>query len=122
MNIPPSSFLSLLFIFAAIKADAKEPIRIDGTTDELFKVSFEKMVRLLKTSERRTFSLGLFGALLKHECLSDDAIVRLTFMPVDPRDAPLLSSCRTQLNGMSYAEILQHSEPPAKESVQDLPN
>jgi hypothetical protein len=103
-------------------ASAKDPVRLDGTTDVAFEASFAKLVRSLKAPERRSLALRLFGTLLKHECLAPETVVRLTFMPVEPKDGQLIQPCREHLNGMSYPDILQAAEPPAKEPVAELPN
>jgi len=120
------SLASLLLAFTlasgAGSAPAKEPARLDGTTEASFEASFAKLVRSLKAPERRTLALGLFGALLKHECLAPDAVVHLTFMPVEPKDGQMIRPCREHLHGMSYPEILQAGEPPAKEAAAELPN
>jgi hypothetical protein len=86
--------------------------RLDSTSLESFDDSFKKLIRSLKTREKRTLALGLFGALLKHECLSTEAVVHLTFSPVGPRDGPLIASCRRHLDGMSYDDIIKAGEPP----------
>jgi len=117
-----SSLLIFTLASGAASAAAKEPVRLDGATEATFDASFAKLVRSLKAPERRTLALGLFGALLKHECLAPEVVVRLTFMPVEPRDGPLIRPCRERLHGMSYPEILQAGDLPAKESAAEQPN
>jgi hypothetical protein len=117
-----SLLLAFTFASGAASAVAKEPVRLDGTTEATFDASFAKLVRSLRAPERRTLALGLFGALLKHECLAPEAVVRLTFMPVEPKDGQMIRPCREHLHGMSYTEILQAGEPPAKEPAAELPN
>lgn len=122
MKIFASLFLASTFAFGAASARAKEPVRLDGTTEESFDASFSKLVRSLKAPERRTLALGLFGALLRHECLAPEALVRLTLMPVEPKDGQMLRACRAHLHGLSYSEIPQAGEPPAKEPTADPPH
>lgn len=106
-----STCLSIALICANAAASAREPVRIDGTSERSFDTSFAKLVRSLKSTERRTLALGLFGALLTHECLAPEAVVRLTFYPVQPKDASAIRPCREHLHGMSYPEILEAGEP-----------
>lgn len=116
MKIFSSLLVGATLALGASAANAKEPVRLDGTTEAAFDASFTRLVRSLKAPERRTLALGLFGALLKHECLAPEAVVRLTFAPVEPKDGPLIRPCRDHLHGMSYPEILQAGERPAEES------
>jgi hypothetical protein len=122
MKILASLLIPLTLVCGTASAWAREPVRLDSTTDATFDASFSKLVRSLKTPERRTLALGLFGALLKHECLAPEAVVQLTFMPLEPKDGQLIRSCREYLHGMSYPEILQAGEPPANEPTAELPN
>lgn len=93
-------------------AGARDPVRLDSTTTESFEASFEKLVRSVKTREKRTLALGLFGALLKHDCLPTEVVLHLTFSPIGPKDAPLISPCRRHLDGMSYEDIIRAGQPP----------
>jgi hypothetical protein len=121
MRFRASLFLALAIGLAGA-AQAKEPARLDGSADAVFEKSFARLVRSLKTPERRTLALGLFGALLKHECLAPDAVVRLTFLPVEPRDGKAIRPCREHLHGMSYPEILKAGQPPASTPDPELPD
>ncbi|MGY0800142.1 hypothetical protein ACW7G0_13960 [Lysobacter sp. A286] len=104
---------------ACFAVRAAEPARIDGSTDTSFDTSFSKLVKSLKAPERRTLALGLFGALIRHECLSPEAVIALTFSPVEPKDAPRIRPCRAHLDGKSYEEIMQAAEPPPASSTQE---
>jgi len=122
MKILANLCLAITIALGSDSVAAKEPVRLDGTTEATFEVSFTKLVRSLKVPERRSLALGLFGALVKHECLAPETVVRLTFMPVEPKDGALIHSCREHLHGMSYAEILQAGEPSAEGPPAQLPN
>ena len=119
--------IASLCVFVALSsesvvASAREPVRIDSTSEASFDASFAKLVDSLKTPERRTLALGLFGTLISHECLASEAIVHLTFSPVEPTDAALIRPCRQYLDGMSYQEILEAGQSPKSRSAAELPN
>jgi hypothetical protein len=90
---------------------AVEAPRIDSTSDQAFDKSFAKVVRSLHGYEPRQFALGLFGVLLPRNCLSPEATIHLTFAPVADSDGPLMRSCREQLEGKSYRDIIKEGEP-----------
>ena len=122
MKIYASLLITIALTVGIAPAEAKEPVRIDGTTEASFERSFAKMVRSLKAPERRKLALGLFGALLKHECLAPETVIQLTFFPVAPRDGPFIRPCREHLHGMSYSDVLHAGEPRAKNPASELPN
>ena len=122
MKIVASVCLSITLVCASTAVSAREPVRIDATSEASFDASFAKLVRSLKSSDRRALALGLFGALLPHECLAPEAIIRLTFYPVEPKDAQAIRPCREYLHGMSYAEILEAGKPRKDQPAAALPN
>jgi len=122
MKILASLLIAIALTSGRASVGAKDPVRLDGTTEATFQASFAQLVNSLKTPERRTLALGLFGALLKHGCLAPEAVLHLTFMPVGPKDGRLIGACRKHLHGMTYPEILRAGEPPSRETASELPN
>jgi len=122
MKILAVMFFSIAMVLGTAGASAREPVRIDGTSDASFDASFAKLVRSLKQAERRTLALGLFGALLSKEYLAPEAVIHLTFAPVEPKDASAIRPCREHLHGMSYRQILEAGEPRKDQPVAALPN
>ena len=122
MKIYAILLLSIAVSLGIAPVDAKEPLRINGATEASFESSFAKMVRSLKAPERRALALGLFGVLLKHECLAPETVFWLTFFPVEPRDGRFISPCRQHLQNMSYPDILQAGKPQGKDATSELPN
>jgi len=102
------SFLCTLWLCgcAATSTGAKADPRIDGTTEISFDSSYAQVIRPLSQGERREFALALLAVLLPDKCLGPEPIVGLTFFPVSTDRAADLRSCRTQLNGKSYADII----------------
>jgi hypothetical protein len=86
-------------------ARSDEP-RLDGSSEASFDSSFAKVVRPLSAKDRRQLALALFGVLLAEKCLSSNAILELTFLPVSTDRPADLHTCRTQLKGMSYRDII----------------
>ena len=122
MKIIAIIVLAIALVLPSACALAREPVRIDGASEASFDATFAKLVRSLKPAERRTLALGLFGALLSHECLAPGAIIRLTFSPVEPKDALAIRPCRQHLHGLSYREILEAGEPRQDQPAAALPN
>lgn len=108
--------ISLTLACATISVFASEVPRIDSSSDGAFDKSFAKVVNSLHGYERRQFALGLFGVLLPRKCLSTEATLHLTFDPVAPGDGTLLRSCREQLQGKSYEDVIKEGEPKPSES------
>lgn len=101
------TFLFVLWVCGcAASTGVKVDPRIDGTSEASFDSSYAQIIRPLSPAERRQFALALFGVLLPAKCLSSDAVLALTFLPVSPERAADLRPCRTQLSGKSYREIL----------------
>jgi hypothetical protein len=63
-------------------------------------------VRPLSAADRRQLALALFGSLVADKCLSTNATLELTFLPVSTDRPADLHTCRAQLNGMSYRDII----------------
>jgi hypothetical protein len=80
--------------------------QIDGSSEASFDSSYAKVVRPLSAADRRQLALALFGVLLGDKCLSTNAILELTFLPVSTDRPADLHTCRAQLNGMSYRNII----------------
>lgn len=80
--------------------------RLDGSSEASFDSSFAKVVRPLSAEDRRQLALALFGVLLAEKCLSANAILELTVLPVSTDRPADLHTCRTQLKGMSYRDII----------------
>lgn len=110
-----------ILVSAISTARATEAPRIDGASDGTFDKSFARLVRSLHGYERRTFALGLFGALVPRSCLSPEATIHLTFSPVAPGDGPLVRSCREHLQGKSYEDILKEGEAEPSQSQESRP-
>jgi hypothetical protein len=109
---PPMRNSSRPLILACVitSACATQADRIDATSDQTFDKSFAKVVRSLHGYEPRQFALGLFGVLLPRNCLSTQATIHLTFAPIADVDGPLLQSCREQLQGKSYEDIIKEGK------------
>jgi hypothetical protein len=84
--------------------------RLDGSSDVSFDHSYAAVVRPLSAEDRRQFALALFGILLTEKCLSTNAIIELTFLPVSTDRPADLHTCRAQLNGMSYRDIIESAK------------
>ena len=80
--------------------------QIDGSSEASFRSSYARVVRPLSAAERRQLALALFGLLLGDKCLSTDGTIELTFLPVSIDRPADLHTCRAQLNGMSYRNII----------------
>lgn len=91
---------------AATSTAAKDAPRIDGTSDASFDSSYAQVIRPLSPQERRQFALALFSVLLPDQCLSPPALLGLTFLPASTERGADLRSCRTQLSGKSYSDII----------------
>jgi hypothetical protein len=98
---------SLLVGCATISPGARsdEP-RLDGSSEASFNSSFAKVVRPLSAEDRRQLALALFGVLLAEKCLSTNATLELSFLPVSTDRPADLHTCRAPLNGMSYRDII----------------
>lgn len=108
--------------FIAPVVHAKEPPRIDGTSDSAFDQSFAKLVKSLNGYKPRELALGLFTVLLPQNCLSTDAVMYLTFKPVTPKDAPIIRSCRAYLDGKSYQDIINAADAKHREAAPASPD
>jgi hypothetical protein len=80
--------------------------RIDGTSDASFDKSFTEVLQPLSAEKRRGLALALLSVLLPQNCLKPDAVMALTFFPASNERKADIRSCRTQLNGESYQEII----------------
>ena len=102
------SFLCVLWLCgcAATSPGGKTDPRIDGSSEASFDRSYDQVIRPLSPGERRQFALALFAVLLPDQCLGSDALLELTFLPVSADRTPHLRSCRTELDGKSYRDII----------------
>ncbi len=96
----------LVGCFASSPRSSAGGPRIDGSSEASFDISFGKVVRPLSAGDRRQLALALFGVLLADNCLSTNAAIDLTFLPVAIDRPADLHTCRARLNGMSYRDIL----------------
>src|SRR5258708_8601321 len=107
MRLISVAWASLLVGCAATSPGARssDP-RIDGSSEASFDSSYSKVVRPLSAGDRRQFALALFSVLLADNCLSGNAIIELTFLPLSTDRPADLHTCRAQLNGKSYRDII----------------
>jgi hypothetical protein len=108
----------LLVVCGCASTPQTDTPRIDGTSDQSFDQSYVKLVQKLSSQEQRRFALALFSVLLPEKCLSSDAVVALTFLPASADRKAQLRTCRTQLNGKSYQDIVGAAE--AKKTAADV--
>ena len=87
-----------------------DDLRIDGTSEGSFDQSYAKIVQKLSPQEQRRFALALFTVLLPEKCLSSEAVLALTFLPASPERKAELRTCRAQLNGKSYQDIVEAAD------------
>jgi len=80
---------------------------IDGSSEVSFSTSYSNLAQKLSPRQARRFALALFAVLLPENCLSSDDLVRLTFFPVSPDRKGELGSCRIQLSGMTYQNVME---------------
>ena len=103
-------------------ASAKEPPRIDATSDGTFDTSFVKLAKSLRGYEPRRLALGLFGVLISHKCLSSETIIHLTFNAVSAKDAQRIRPCREHLHGKSFLDIVEEADAAQAPPVSKPPN
>jgi hypothetical protein len=109
MNSLVKYCLGTVLLSVAVSACAKEPRRIDGTSDSSFEKSYARVVQPLSAANRREFALALLAVLLPHRCLGTDAVMSLTFLPVSPKDTAGIRPCRELLNGRSFQDITEEA-------------
>lgn len=109
MKTGRKTFLGVALLCAAVSAGAKEPRRIDGTSEASFDKSYGRLVQSLPATERRKFALALFSVLFPHGCLTSDAAISLTFLPASPKDMAGIRPCRGVLHGKSSQDITEEA-------------
>lgn len=122
MNNTAKSCLVIALICVAALVSAKEPRRIDGTSDKSFDKTYAQLVRAVPAAERRKFALDLLSVLLPHKCLSPDAIISLTFLSTSPKEAAGIRPCRELLNGKSSRDIAEAANSERSPAQSELPN
>jgi hypothetical protein len=116
------SCLGIALLCVTVSAGAKEPRRIDGTSDASFDKSYGRLVQSLPAAERREFALAVFSVLLPHSCLTLDAVMSLTFLPASPKDAAGIRPCRGMLHGKSARDITEEANSKANPEPSEAPN
>ena len=114
--------LVLIVVCGCASSPKADNLRIDGTSDASFDKSYVSLVQTLSPQEQRSFALALFGVLLPEKCLSPEGVFVLTFLPASPEHAPQLRTCRAQLNGKSYQDIVVAADSKKTTSLAAPPN
>jgi len=104
-------FFMVAMQLAACASSSRAPVpRIDGTSEASFDHSYVQLVQPLSQDQRRRLALALLSALLQENCLSTDEVLALTFLPASADREAQLRSCRAQLNGKSYQDLVDAAD------------
>ena len=96
-----SQFVALSII-ACTHTPPQEPLRIDGSTPEKFQASWDQLNRSLTPHQQNNLSVAILPiALGKYKSATD---IPSSLKGLGPQDI------RTQVNGMTYDEIIDLAE------------